>query len=238
MTALPEEWYDSPDIWIAERRALFERSWQVVARSLDLPHSGSYRATAIGGLGVFAMRQDDGSVLGFRNLCRHQGMPVLAAGAGRCAQIRCPYHGWTYRLDGTLADTPPLVVPDDQADVALRGIGAREQDGFVLLHFNPDAGSDPCLAALAGLAPAAEPIVIEIEACNWKQTMERALKSPGVAAWGWPNLVIHTDAVLIAQPRGFRRTELIRLPIEPAPTTSADALGAFLSRVRALHGRP
>ncbi len=134
VTALPEVWYTHPDIWIAERRALFERSWQVVARGIDLPQPGNYRATAIGGLGVIAMRQDDASVRGFRNLCRHQGMPVLAAGEGRCAQIRCAYHGWTYRLDGILAETPPLVAPDDPADIALRGIGAREQDGFVLLR--------------------------------------------------------------------------------------------------------
>ena len=236
VTALPEVWYTSPDIWIAERRALFERSWQVVARGIDLPQPGSYRATAIGGLGVIAMRQHDGSVRGFRNLCRHQGMPVLAAGEGRC--VRCAYHGWTYRLDGALAETPPLVAPDDPADIALRGIGAREQDGFVLLRFDPGADSDPCLAALSGLAPAPAPIVAEIEACNWKQTMERALRSRCFVAWEWPNLVVHAKAVLIAQPRGFSRTELLRLPIAPAPATAADALAAFHARIHALHGRP
>lgn len=235
MTALPGDWYTSPDIWIAERRALFERSWQVVARSSDLPHPGDYVATAIGGLGVIAMRQDDGSLRGFRNLCRHQGMPVLAAGTGRCERIRCSYHGWTYRLDGTLAEAPPLVAPEEGADTTLRAIGVREQDGFAQVRFSPHAQPEPRIAALAGLVPTAEPMVAETEACNWKQAMERALASPAFVAWAWPNLVVHADAVLVAQPKGFMRTELVRLPIVVTPARAADAVDAFRSQVRALH---
>lgn len=238
MTALPEDWYTSPDIWIAERRALFERSWQVVARGIDLPHPGSYLATAIGGLGVIAMRQDDGSVRGLRNLCRHQGMPVLAAGAGHCAQIRCSYHGWTYRLDGALIETPPLVAPDDLADTALRAIGAREQDGFVLLRFSPDADAGPGLTALAGLAPTVEPMSAVVETCNWKRAMERMLASPDFVTWEWPNLVVHTNAVRLVQPKGFSRTELVRLPIATIAPAAAEAVDAFLSCIRALHGSP
>ncbi len=234
MTALPEDWYASPDIWIAERRAIFERNWQVVARSNDLPEPGSYVATAIGGLGVFAVRQQDTSIAGFRNLCRHQGMPVLAAGAGRCAQLRCPYHGWTYRLDGSFAEAPPLVAPEPAADTSLRRIGACEEDGFVLLHFDPRAGIEPD-PALAGREPTEEPMSAAIETDNWKRVMERLLLSPDLVGWAWPNLVVHAEAVLVAQPKGFARTELLRLPIALAEPVASDAIGAFHARVRALH---
>ena len=234
MTELPEDWYASPDIWIAERRALFERSWQVVARSNDLPEPGGYVATAIGGLGVFVVRQPDGGLAGFRNLCRHQGMPVLAAGAGRCAQLRCPYHGWTYNLDGGFAEAPPLVAPEAGADTSLRRIGAFEQDGFALLHFDPRAEPAP-YPALAGRSPAARPMTAEVEASNWKRRMERLLLSPELVGWAWPNLVVHADAVLIAQPKGFARTELLCLPIAPAGPAASDALAEFRARVHALH---
>lgn len=235
MTALPEDWYASPDIWIAERRAIFERSWQVVARSNDLPEPGSSVATAIGGLGVFVLRQEDARVAGFRNLCRHQGMPVLAAGAGRCSRLRCPYHGWTYNLDGSFAEAPPLVAPEAGADTSLRRIGAGEQDGFVLLHFDPRAEAEPC-PALAGCKPADNPMCAETEAGNWKRVMERLLLSPDLVTWTWPNLVVHADAVLVAQPKGFARTELLRLPVAHTGLPAArDAAEVFHARLRALH---
>lgn len=234
MTELPEDWYSSPDIWIAERRAIFERNWQVVARSNDLPEPGSYVATAIGGLGVFVLRQEDGGTAGFRNLCRHQGMPVLAAGAGRCAQLRCPYHGWTYNLDGGFAEAPPLVAPEAGADTSLRRIGACEQDGFVLLHFDPRALTESC-SALAGRMPTDEPASAETEATNWKLVIERLLFSSALVDWAWPNVVVHVDAVLVAQPKGFARTELLRLPIRLAAPIGTDAIGAFHARIHALH---
>lgn len=236
MRALPEEWYSKPEVWIAERRAIFERSWQIVARSIDLPRPGSYLATAIGGLGVIAIRQSDGTVRGFRNLCRHQGMPVLAAGAGTCERIRCPYHGWTYRPDGTLAETPPLVAPENAAETTLRGIGAQERHGFVLLRFDLDANDRPDLPALAALAPALRPMSAGIETCNWKEAMESALAEVDCIGWEWPNLVARADTALVMQPRGFSRTEVVRLPIEVVSAPSRSELaGVFRARISAFH---
>ncbi len=177
--ALPEAWCATQEAWAIERQLLFRNAWQIVARLSDLAVPGSYVAGAIAGTGVFALRQTDGSVLGFRNICRHQGMPVLEAGLGRCERLRCRFHGWTYGLNGALIETPPLVpsLSGDPDATRLIRVAAMDHHGFVLL--NLDAGASEArmdeLAALAGC----EPLELNraVADTNWKREMERILSA-------------------------------------------------------------
>src|SRR5215207_9839091 len=100
--ALPARAYRAPDV--AER--MFERTWQFAAHVSRLPNPGSYLTATAGRQPVLVLRDHDGTLRAFRNVCRHRGSRLLS-GSGECGKaIRCRYHGWTYRLDGELIGVP------------------------------------------------------------------------------------------------------------------------------------
>ena len=86
--------------------AIFERTWQLAGHVSDLAEPGSYLTTDVVDQPVLVVRDHDGEIRAFRNVCRHRGSRLLA-GSGSCGKaIRCLYHGWTYRLDGRLIGVP------------------------------------------------------------------------------------------------------------------------------------
>jgi choline monooxygenase len=103
---LPARAFLSPAFFEAELEHVFERSWVHVADLAELAAAGDYVSAQIGRVPVVVVRGQDGEVRGFLNACRHRGA-ALVDGAGNCgAQMRCPYHAWSYRTDGTLAGVP------------------------------------------------------------------------------------------------------------------------------------
>src|SRR5262245_25567208 len=104
--ALAPRLYLDPEVLEREQRQIFERTWQLAGHVSDLPQPGSYLTTTAGDQPVLVVRDEEGEVRAFRNVCRHRGSRLLA-GSGQCKKaIRCLYHGWTYRLDGTLIGVP------------------------------------------------------------------------------------------------------------------------------------
>ena len=93
--------YIDPAFLEAERAEIFRRSWQFLCHEEKLREPGSYVMARIGGLGIVAVRSADGALRAFYNVCKHRGHELLA-GAGTTQQITCPYHAWTYALDGRL----------------------------------------------------------------------------------------------------------------------------------------
>ena len=101
----PWSWYTDADVLRAEEDRIFARSWQYVGHAGQLAEPGDYFATALGRTPVVLTRAEDGKLRAFVNVCRHRGC-VVAEGAGNRATLQCPYHAWTYRLDGTLRAAP------------------------------------------------------------------------------------------------------------------------------------
>jgi Rieske 2Fe-2S family protein len=137
--------YGDPAILERERREVFARAWMIVGHAAEVAHPGDYVAADIAGEPVVALRDGEGRLRAFSNVCRHRAAQ-LATGRGSCGSVlRCPYHGWTYRLDGTLAAMPEA-----------RGFGEDfDRDAVRLPEFQ--------IAELGGLVwvnmdPAAEPI--------------------------------------------------------------------------------
>lgn len=98
-TMLPAAAYTSPDVLAWERAHLFDGSWAAVGRAAEMAAPGSQCAVD----GALLVRDTDGDLRAFANVCRHRGHELLAGGDAACRpSIRCPYHGWTYALDGTL----------------------------------------------------------------------------------------------------------------------------------------
>jgi carnitine monooxygenase subunit len=105
--SLPGWIYRDPDFLQAERQQIFAASWQVVCHVNDIPKAGDYHTLDFMGEPIVAVRGRDSIVRAFFNVCRHRAAKLLDEGAGRCpGRIVCPYHAWTYDLDGSLTAVP------------------------------------------------------------------------------------------------------------------------------------
>ncbi|GAA5190379.1 aromatic ring-hydroxylating dioxygenase subunit alpha [Rugosimonospora acidiphila] len=112
--------YLDDKLYAHEQRTLLGRVWNFVAHDTDIPQVGDYLTVQVAGNPVLVIRDESGRVNGFYNVCRHRGAQVLE-GAGQCSVMRCPYHWWTYDLNGELKGIP--------------GSPAYENTGFVKEKF-------------------------------------------------------------------------------------------------------
>lgn len=103
----PSSWYVDPLFYRRERREVFRRTWQAVARLDQLRQAGDYVSGTFCDEPYIVLRDGDGELRAFFNVCRHHAT-CLVEGEGRAEQLVCPYHGWTYDLDGRLRKAPRL----------------------------------------------------------------------------------------------------------------------------------
>ncbi len=140
---LPSEAYRSDDVFAWEMRHLFEVSWTCVGRSEDLADAGSRRAADAGGEPVLLVRGGHGRLRAFSDVCRHRGHLLAEPGAPPSVgkAVVCPYHGWTYGLDGSLAGAASMRdVPEfDPAAHPLPEFAVEEWAGFVMVNVSGDA---------------------------------------------------------------------------------------------------
>ncbi|MDF3290515.1 aromatic ring-hydroxylating oxygenase subunit alpha [Streptomyces silvisoli] len=131
---LPGEHYTGQEIFAAEQRLIFESMWFCAVRRSDLDGPGAYRTVTVGRESVLLVRGHDDVVRAFLNVCRHRGARLCAEESGEVRRaFRCPYHAWTYGLDGTLLAAPNLTrMPDvDRTTYGLAGVAVREWLGYV-----------------------------------------------------------------------------------------------------------
>ncbi|MGH7810556.1 MAG: aromatic ring-hydroxylating oxygenase subunit alpha, partial [Candidatus Binatia bacterium] len=102
----PSAWYTDPRILELEQRTVFSRSWQVVCRATQIREPGQYITSEIAGEPILAIRGNDNVLRGFFNVCRHHAAAIMTNSEGKTENLRCPYHGWTYDLQGNLILTP------------------------------------------------------------------------------------------------------------------------------------
>src|SRR5262249_20030915 len=103
---MPAAWYFDAEIYAAERERIFGRSWLAAARSDQLTKPGSFATADIAGEPILVLRDADGVLRAFHNVCRHRAARVMTQAEGCATKLRCPYHGWTYDLAGRLRGTP------------------------------------------------------------------------------------------------------------------------------------
>ena len=103
---IPASWYTDQRIYDLEFQTVFTDSWQMVCRLDQVGSAGQYVTTDIAGEPVVVVRGNDGVVRCFFNVCRHHAAAVMTEPAGTAPHLRCPYHGWTYSLEGELKGTP------------------------------------------------------------------------------------------------------------------------------------
>jgi carnitine monooxygenase subunit len=105
--SLPAWIYRDPEFFELEKELIFRSSWQVVCHVNDVPRPGDYHSFEFLGQGVIVLRGEDGQIRSFHNACRHRAARLLDEAQGHCGRrITCPYHAWTYGLDGRLLTVP------------------------------------------------------------------------------------------------------------------------------------
>jgi phenylpropionate dioxygenase-like ring-hydroxylating dioxygenase large terminal subunit len=182
---LPWTWYADPEVLRLEGERIFARTWQYVGHAGQVAEGGFFAASA-GQIPVVITRARDGRLRAFLNVCRHRGH-VVASGSGTRETLQCPYHAWTYGLDGRLRAAPRSDREPgfDAEELGLVEIGVNTWGPFVFV--NPDPDSEPLAAAL-GDVPARLAEILDVDALefrfrtefeldvNWKISCENFLE--------------------------------------------------------------
>jgi phenylpropionate dioxygenase-like ring-hydroxylating dioxygenase large terminal subunit len=141
---LPGEYYTDPEVFALEQERIFEAMWFCVARASELARPGQFRTCQVGGESVLVARSREGGVRAFLNICRHRGARLCTQESGEVRRaFQCPYHAWTYGLDGKLVAAPNLTsMPDvDRGEYGLVGVHVREWLGYVWVCLAEEAPS-------------------------------------------------------------------------------------------------
>ncbi|MFN4157704.1 MAG: aromatic ring-hydroxylating oxygenase subunit alpha [Gemmobacter sp.] len=138
--AMPKSVYTSPDFAALEQRHIFAREWLCAGRAEALPNPGDYLTMTIAGEPVIVLRDGAGAVRAMSNVCRHR-MSTLLEGRGNARAIVCPYHAWTYNLDGSLRGAPAMAANEAfcKSDIALPQVRCTVWLGWILVTLNPQA---------------------------------------------------------------------------------------------------
>jgi Rieske 2Fe-2S family protein len=148
---LPPEAYFEPGWFAREQQQLFRRTWNYVGDAREVSKPGDYLTADIGAAPIAVVRDENGVMRAFHNICRHRGAKLLDA-AGNCDAIVCPYHRWRYQLDGQLSNVPqqhrqlPLL---DLTEWPLLPAKLAERGG--MLFVNPDGQAPDINGWLAGM---------------------------------------------------------------------------------------
>jgi glycine betaine catabolism A len=137
LPTLPGRYYTDPAIFELEKRNIFEKQWLYVCRAEDVPAPGRFVRASVGDENVIVVRGRDRKLRAFLNVCRHRGAMLCLTDSGDVGRsIRCPYHSWSYRLDGSLISAPNWrsMATVDKADYSLHPVHLAEWHGLVWLN--------------------------------------------------------------------------------------------------------
>ena len=180
--ALPQAFYRDPAFYEFDLDAIFGRVWLFAGLDLDLPKPTGYVTLRIGHTSVILVRDLDGAIRGFFNTCRHRGAEICQAASDKASRLVCPYHQWTYGLDGKLLVASGMPKDFDRSGYGLKPIHLEVVAGTIFICL---AATPPDFAPIRrSLEPLLAPhelwdakIAYEatvIEKGNWKLVMENA----------------------------------------------------------------
>lgn len=184
--SMPAAFYTSAEVFALEVQHILRKRWIFLCRTEMLAEPGSYRSFDTAGGPVLLVRGDDGQLRAFANFCRHRGS-ILAEGEGSARRFICPYHAWSYTLDGSLATCPDMqqAVDFDRSENGLIPVRLETWAGFVFVNF--DDGATSLLHDLGDLPQRLASHRLDemvctwrisiMNECNWKLILENAMES-------------------------------------------------------------
>lgn len=184
---IPSAWYTDPVFHQLDVDAVFATGWHYAGHVSRLASPGDHITTAVAGNPVLVLRDGDGELRAFFNVCRHRGGPLVLGDGCGLKVLKCKYHGWTYRLDGTLRGVPAFNKTElfDKRDFGLVPVRLDLWQGLVFVTLDRDAR--PLSELLAGIAKRIAPIDLaglgyvstadyEVRA-NWKVYIDNYLEA-------------------------------------------------------------
>lgn len=140
--SLPQAFYTSPEVFAADMEAIVTRKWIVAGHVSQIPDKGDYFLFRIGGEQILILRENAETVRAFFNVCRHRGSTLCSAESGNAPKLVCPYHAWTFNLDGSLLSA--RLMPDDfnKAENGLHKCHVRVFHGLIFVNLSPDEPDD------------------------------------------------------------------------------------------------
>jgi phenylpropionate dioxygenase-like ring-hydroxylating dioxygenase large terminal subunit len=180
--SLPAWIYHDPDFFELEKQHIFRTGWHLVCHQNDIPNPGDYHTFDILGESVVALRGDDRQIRSFHNVCRHRASRLLDGQKGQCGRrITCPYHAWTYTLDGRLIGVP-YKETFKGFDASKNGLASLEQEifmGFVFVRFEP---------GLPSVREMAAPYIHELEAYRLEELVPQGRVTLRPRSVNWKNV--------------------------------------------------
>src|ERR1700681_2722039 len=151
-STIPAPWYRDKRIEELERISVFSGTWQVVGRVDQVRDNGQFFTADVAGETIVVVRGEDAQLRAFYNVCRHHAAAVVPESHGCAKQFRCPYHGWTYGIDGALKGMVEFdgVCDFERSTNGLVPVHVDTWEDFVFVNLDPDAGS---LASFLGSIP-------------------------------------------------------------------------------------
>jgi Rieske 2Fe-2S family protein len=185
--SLPRKYYVSPETFELEYSRIFARQWVLAGHTCQIPKAGDFFTVDIAGESIVIVRGQREALHALFNVCRHRGSRVCDAPRGHVRRFICPYHAWTYGIDGHLEHAP--TIPDgeyiDYAEYRLASVRVANCQGFIFINLGADEPSavEDAFAQMADGLPAIEPhdlklaheVVHDIQA-NWKLVAENNLE--------------------------------------------------------------
>jgi len=184
-STIPASWYVNDEVAELERQNVFRRTWQAVARADQVAAPGAFVSAELAGEPIVVVRGGDHQLRAFYNVCRHHAAAVVAEEQGSATIFRCPYHGWSYGLDGALKGAPEFegVCGFERAQNGLLPLRVECWQGFVFVNLDPNAAG--LADFLGGLTQRVAPLNIAglhfferrtyTLKCNWKVFVDNYL---------------------------------------------------------------
>ena len=134
--SLAQRYFVSPEVFAEEEHRIFSKQWVLVGHQNQIAEPGDYFVTEVASESLIIVRDKGGEVHGFYNVCRHRGTRLREDRSGHLSAIQCPYHAWTYGLDGRLIGAPHMdQVPDfDKADYSLHAVNLALWEGLIFVN--------------------------------------------------------------------------------------------------------
>ncbi|MGH2405657.1 MAG: aromatic ring-hydroxylating oxygenase subunit alpha [bacterium] len=151
----PRAFYHDPELYDAEIDAIWRRGWLFAVHSCEVPGAGDYAVFDVDTDSIVIVRREDGTVGAMHNVCRHRGSLVVTQPCGRSRAFVCPYHQWTYGLDGRLLAARHMPAALDTSALGLKAVWTQEMEGLIFVSLADQRPDFDAAAAL--MAPMARP---------------------------------------------------------------------------------
>jgi Rieske 2Fe-2S family protein len=138
---LPQQYFVLDEIFHQEQEQIFSKRWVLVGHQSQIVRDGDYFVAEVNSESLIVIRDKNGKIHGFFNVCRHRGTRLKEDACGHASAIQCPYHAWTYGLDGRLIGAPHMdeVRGFDKADYSLRAVNLALWEGFIFINLDKNA---------------------------------------------------------------------------------------------------